>query len=398
MATILLGVTGGIAAYKACEVLRLFDKAGHRVRVVMTKSATEFVGPLTFETLSKAKVLTDDRPLGEDGSILHIDYADVSDLFLIAPCTANALGKLARGVADDALSTAFLAFRGPVVIAPAMNVNMWRNEAVRENVATLSARGVHFVDPTAGDLACGWVGEGRLAEPQEIVDAALAVLRPAKDLLGLRVLVSAGPTLEPIDPVRYISNRSSGKMGYAIAERASQRGASVELVSGPVTVVAPESVALTRVETAAQMQAAMTSRMASADVVVMCAAVADYRVAKVADQKIKKTADGMSLALVRNDDILAALGSMKRADQVLVGFAAETADVLGYAAEKLKRKRADLFVANDVSRKDIGFGTTENEVTLLFADGRREPVSKAPKEKIADRILDAAKSLRALRA
>lgn len=394
MASILLGVTGGIAAYKACEVLRLFDKAGHRVRVVMTRTATEFVGPLTFETLSKAPVLTDARPLGENGSILHIQYADEADVFVIAPCTANVIAKLAQGVADDALSTTALAFTGPVLIAPAMNVNMWNNASVRENLDTLRTRGFHVVEPSSGDLACGWVGEGRLAEPPEIVESVLKVLDAHKDLARLRILISAGPTLEKIDPVRYISNRSSGKMGYAIAEAARARGGSVTIVSGPVALAKPEGVDVIQVESAAEMMTAMEERSVEADVIIMAAAVADYRAATPLHRKIKKDAEEVEVSLVRNPDILAGLGKAKRTGQILVGFAAETNDVIAYGQEKLKRKNADLFVANDVSRTDIGFSTDENEVHLLFSDGRVVKVDKAPKKRIANAILDAVKALR----
>ena len=394
MASILLGVTGGIAAYKACEVLRLFDKAGHRVRVVMTRTATEFVGPLTFETLSKAPVLTDPRPLGENGSILHIQYADEADVFVIAPCTANVIAKLAQGVADDALSTTALAFTGPVLIAPAMNVNMWNSASVRENLDTLRTRGFHVVEPSSGDLACGWVGEGRLAEPPEIVESVLKVLDAHKDLARLRILISAGPTLEKIDPVRYISNRSSGKMGYAIAEAARARGGSVTIVSGPVALAKPEGVDVIQVESAAEMMTAMEERSVEADVIIMAAAVADYRAATPLHRKIKKDAEEVEVSLVRNPDILAGLGKAKRTGQILVGFAAETNDVIAYGQEKLKRKNADLFVANDVSRTDIGFSTDENEVHLLFSDGRVVKVDKAPKKRIANAILDAVKALR----
>ncbi len=398
MASILLGVTGGIAAYKACEVLRLFDKAGHRVRVVMTRTATEFVGPLTFETLSKAAVLTDQRPLGENGSILHIDYADEADIFVIAPCTANVIAKLARGIADDALSTTALAFTGPVLLAPAMNVNMWNSSSVRENLDALRARGVHVVEPSSGDLACGWVGEGRLAEPPEIVAAVLKVLDAHKDLARLRVVVSAGPTREKIDPVRYISNRSSGKMGYAVAEAARARGASVTLVSGPVDLAAPEGVSMVRVESATEMKAAMEAALEEADVIVMAAAVADYRVETPAEDKIKKNREEMQISLVRNDDILAGLGRRKRTGQVLVGFAAETSEVVAHGQAKLKQKKADLFVANDVSRSDIGFSADDNEVHLLFTDGRVIQVDKAPKRRIANAILDAVKDIQSAKA
>ena len=394
MASVLLGVTGGIAAYKACEVLRLFDKAGHRVRVVMTRTATEFVGPLTFETLSKAPVLTDAQPLGENGSILHIEYADEADVFVIAPCTANVIGKLAQGIADDALSTTALAFTGPVLIAPAMNVNMWQSASVRENLDVLRKRGIHVVEPSSGDLACGWVGEGRLAEPPEIVEAVLRIVDAHKDLGRLRIVISAGPTQEKIDPVRYISNRSSGKMGYAIAEAARERGASVTLVSGPVSLPAPSGVRVVRVETAAEMKTAMDEAAPEADVVIMSAAVADYRAATPVDRKIKKDAEELQIGLVRTEDILAGLGKSKPAGQVLVGFAAETNDVIAYGREKLKRKNADLFVANDVSRGDIGFSADLNEVHLLYADGREVKVDKALKKRIANAILDAVKELR----
>lgn len=393
MASILLGVTGGIAAYKACEVLRLFDKAGHRVRVVMTRTATEFVGPLTFETLSKAPVLTDHRPLGEQGSILHIDYADEADVFVVAPCTANVIAKLAQGVADDALTTTALAFTGPVLLAPAMNVNMWNSASVQGNLAILRQRGVHVVEPSSGDLACGWVGEGRLAEPPQIVEAVLKVLDVHKDMARLRVVVSAGPTKEKIDPVRFLSNRSSGKMGYALAEAARARGASVTLVSGPVALARPEGVRVIEVESAEEMKAALDEVAKDADIVIMAAAVADYRVAAPADRKLKKDNDEMQIRLVRNEDILAGLGRVKPAQQVLVGFAAETNDVVAYGQEKLKRKNADLFVANDVSRSDIGFSADENEVHLLFANGRVEKIEKAPKRRIAGAILDAARQI-----
>jgi phosphopantothenoylcysteine decarboxylase / phosphopantothenate---cysteine ligase len=398
LASVLLGVTGGIAAYKACEVLRLLDKAGHRVRVVMTRTATEFVGPLTFETLSKAPVLTDARPLGENGAILHIEYADEADLFLIAPCTANVIAKLARGIADDALSTTALAFTGPLLIAPAMNVNMWQSASVRDNLEVLRKRAVHVVEPSSGDLACGWVGEGRLADPPEIVEAALRILEASKDLARLRVVISAGPTRERIDPVRYLSNRSSGKMGYAIAEAARARGASVTLVTGPVSLEAPRGVEVVRVETAAEMKAAMDSAAAVADVVIMSAAVADYRVKAPGDQKMKKSADELQIGLVRTDDILEGLGKSKPRGQVLVGFAAETNDVLAYAAEKLKRKNADLFIANDVSRADIGFSSDANEVHILYASGRTVKVDKAPKKRIANAILDAVREIRSAQA
>mgnify|MGYP000352283244 CR=1 FL=1 len=393
MASILLGVTGGIAAYKACEVLRLFDKAGHRVRVVMTRTATEFVGPLTFETLSKAPVLTDTRPLGEHGSILHIEYADESDVFVVAPCTANVIAKLAQGVADDALTTTALAFTGPVLIAPAMNVNMWHSASVTGNLAVLRTRGYHVVEPSSGDLACGWVGEGRLAEPPQIVEAVLKVLDGKKDMARLRVVVSAGPTQEKIDPVRFLSNRSSGKMGYAVAEAARMRGASVTLVSGPVSLARPTGVTVISVESAEEMKTALEAVAPEADIVIMAAAVADYRVAAPADRKIKKDNDEMALRLVRNDDILAGLGKSKRADQVLVGFAAETNDVIAYAKEKLQRKNADLFVANDVSRADIGFSADDNEVHLIYGDGRAIKIDKAAKKRIAAAILDAAREI-----
>ena len=398
MASILLGVTGGIAAYKACEVLRLFDKAGHRVRVVMTRMATEFVGPLTFETLSKAPVLTDAQPLGEGGTILHIEYADAADVFLVAPCTANVMAKLAQGIADDALTTTALAFTGPLLLAPAMNMNMWNSDPVRANLEVLRGRGVHIVEPSSGDLACGWVGEGRLADPADIVESALCVLDAKKDLARLRILVSAGPTQEKIDPVRFISNRSSGKMGYSLVEAARARGASVTLVTGPVALARPEGVEVIEVESALEMKAAMEKGAERADIVIMAAAVADYRVAAPASLKIKKDSEQMQIALLRNDDILSGLGASKRSDQVLVGFAAETSDVVAYGQAKLTRKNADLFVANDVSRPDIGFGSEDNEVHLLFADGRIEKVEKARKAQIAAAILDAARALHASKA
>jgi phosphopantothenoylcysteine decarboxylase/phosphopantothenate--cysteine ligase len=393
VATVVLGVTGCIGAYKSCEVLRELQKRGHDVHVVMTEAATRFVTPMTFEALSRHPVFTDQWALGEQSDIRHISLADAADLLLVAPATANMLGKFARGIADDALSTLYTATLAPLVVAPAMNVNMFGHPAVVENLEILRGRGAGIVEPGEGYLACGWLGKGRLAEVPEIVEAALRALRRKTDLLGETVLVTAGPTIEDIDPVRFLSNRSSGRMGYRLAEAARDRGAQVILVSGPTALPAPRGVDFVAVRSAEDMARAVAERVGPATIVVMAAAVADYRPAEVAPTKVKKTDGPASLDLVRTPDILRSLGQAK-GDRTLVGFAAETDHVLENAAKKLGTKNLDLIVANDVSREGVGFGGETNAAVLLDRDGGRVEVPLGSKRILADAIWDRALALR----
>ena len=396
MATVVLGVTGCIGAYKACEVLRELQKRGVDVRVVMTPSATRFVTPMSFEALSRHPVFVDQFALGEQGEIQHIGLADAADLLLIAPATANTLGKLARGIADDALSTLYTATRAPVLVAPAMNVNMFSHPAVVENLEILRSRGVGVVEPGTGYLACGWLGQGRLAEVPEIVDAAMAALARRRDLAGDTVLVTAGPTVEDIDPVRFVSNRSSGRMGYRLAEAARDRGATVVLVSGPTALPAPFGVELVSVRSAEEMARAVAERLGPATLVAMAAAVSDYRPATVASQKIKKAEAGVSLEMVRTPDILRSIGERKGA-RFLIGFAAETEKLRENARQKLLDKRLDLIVANDVGREGVGFGGETNAALLLDAAGGELDVAPVSKRALADRVWDRVAELRKLR-
>ena len=382
---VLLAVCGGIAAYKACEVLRALQKSGCEVRVTMTEDATRFVGPVTFEALSGAPVATSlyDYP---GSAIPHISLAEWADVAVVVPATANVLAKMACGIADDCLTTTLLACACPVLVAPGMNVHMWRNAATQSNVATLRERGVRFVGPDSGRLACGEVGEGKLAGVDEVVEAALALLAP-RDLAGLRVLVNAGPTHEAIDPVRYIANRSTGKMGYAIAAAAAQRGAEVTLVSGPTSLVTPAGVRRVDVESAAQMHDAMLAAFDAADVAICSAAVADYTPVAPADHKLKKSHEHLdAIQLTETADILADLCATK-GTRVVVGFAAETDDLLAHAQEKVDHKGADLIVANDVSRPESTFGADTNRVALVTANGI-EQLDTMPLANVADAILD----------
>ncbi len=382
---VLLAVCGGIAAYKACEVLRALQKSGCEVRVTMTEDATRFVGPVTFEALSGAPVATSlyDYP---GSAIPHISLAEWADVAVVVPATANVLAKMACGIADDCLTTTLLACACPVLVAPGMNVHMWQNPATQANVSTLRERGVRFVGPDSGRLACGEVGEGKLASVDEVVEAALALLAP-RDLAGLRVLVNAGPTHEAIDPVRYIANRSTGKMGYAIAAAAARRGAEVTLVSGPTSLVTPAGVRRVDVESAAQMHDAMLAAFDAADVAICSAAVADYTPVAPADHKLKKSHEHLdAIQLTETADILADLCATKGA-RVVVGFAAETDDLLAHAQEKLDHKGADLIVANDVSRPESTFGADTNRVALVTAKGI-EQLDTMPLANVADAILD----------
>ncbi len=392
MALVALGVTGGIGAYKAVEVVRGLQKRGHDVTAVMTRSARKFVGELTFEAITRRRVVTDQFAPGVNADIEHIALASEIGLLLVAPATANTIGKFANGIADDFLSSLYLATRAPVLMAPAMNTNMLDHEAVRRNMATLQDRGVRFVEPGEGYLACGWIGKGRLAEPDEIVEQADRILQPRGSLLGRFVLVTAGPTYEDIDAVRYVGNRSSGKMGYAVAAEAARRGARVVLVSGPTHLEPPQGLEMVRVRTAAEMRDGVMSHSSNADIVVMAAAVADYTPeAGAVPGKIEKTHGPVALTLVPTADILAELGRARGSASrpVLVGFAAESGDPVSRGREKLRRKAVDLIVANDISRTDAGFEAETNAATILSAD-KEEPFPFGTKTELASLILDRA--------
>ena len=391
---VVLGVTGGIAVYKACELLRLLQKRGIDVFVVMTQNACRFVAPLTFETLSGHPVAVDtfDRP--QTWEVEHIALAKRADLFLIAPATANIMGKMACGIADDMLSTTVMATRAPVLVAPAMNTGMWENAAVQQNVKTLRARGVEIVAPVSGHLACGDNGAGKLEDVAVIAERACELLFAKKDMEGLRVMVTAGPSREALDPVRYISNRSSGKMGYAIAQAAQKRGAEVTLLSGPVAIEAPQGVKLVPFTTTQELLDRASELAREQDLLIQAAAPADYRAKEVASQKIKKQGgEPMTFTLVENPDVAATLGKAKRSGQVFVGFAAETNDVLAHARDKLARKNLDMIVANDVTRPGAGFDVDTNIVTLITKDGQ-EALPMMSKAEVAQRILDRALALR----
>jgi phosphopantothenoylcysteine decarboxylase/phosphopantothenate--cysteine ligase len=384
--TVILGVTGGIAAYKAVELLRLLTKAGAVVHVIMTKAATEFVTPLTFQTLSGNPVHLELFNLISEQEIGHISLADRADLFLVAPATANFIGKVASGIADDLLTTTIMATKAPVLIAPAMNCNMFDNPIYQENEQKLRSSGCRFVDPVTGQLACGWEGKGKMQEPAVICEAAIALLA-RQDLAGETVLVTAGPTREEIDPVRFVSNHSSGKMGYAIARAARRRGAKVILVSGPVCLESPYGVETVRVKTAVEMRDAVMSRVAEAGIVVKSAAVADYRPVKRAGSKIKKSDGALSIELEKNPDILAEIGQSKQG-AIVVGFAAETDDLLANAEKKLEKKNLDMIVANDIGEPGAGFDLDTNIVRILYRDGRVEEPGIMSKDNLADFIID----------
>jgi phosphopantothenoylcysteine decarboxylase/phosphopantothenate--cysteine ligase len=395
-----LGVGGGIAAYKAAELARALMERGFAVQVVMTRSAEEFVRPLTFAALTGRKVLTSlfSAASAEDtlsSAIEHIRVAQENQILVIAPATADLLAKLAHGLADDLLTTTYLAFTGPVVLAPAMNTNMWNHPATQENLRILRSRGHVIVEPDDGILACGMVGPGRLAEPEVIAQAVanVAVSNSKRDLDGETVLITAGPTQEPLDPVRYLTNRSSGKMGYALAEAAAERGARVILVSGPVSLVPPARVEMIPVKTALEMRQAVMDHLEQATMVIKAAAVADYHRANPPEQKVKKTAARMSLELDPTPDILAEVGR-KKGDRLLVGFAAETENLIEEARRKMQSKNCDMVVANLVSQQGIGFESDENEVTLVLSTGETIPVERASKISIAHRIFDEMMKLR----
>jgi phosphopantothenoylcysteine decarboxylase/phosphopantothenate--cysteine ligase len=396
---ITLGVTGGVAAYKAAELVRLLQQDGFSVQVVMTRGAREFVTPLTFASLSGQKVITDlfgDSSGGEanlESAIEHIAVAQRTDLLLVAPATADIIAKFARGIADDFLTTLYLAATAPVVVAPAMNVNMWNHAATQENIAALRARGVVVVDPAEGYLACGMIGAGRLAGQKEIVAAVREALKAQRDLDGQTVLITAGPTCEDLDPVRYITNRSSGKMGYAVAEAAALRGAKVILVSGPTNLETPAGVERVDVRSANEMYTAVMERIAGASIAILAAAVADYRPVEQHTEKIKKRNAPLTISLEQTQDILMEAAKNK-GQKIVVGFAAETEHVAENARKKLLSKNADLMVANDVSAEGAGFDHDTNIVTLFSRDGRDLALPKMSKSEVAQRILDEVVRLR----
>jgi phosphopantothenoylcysteine decarboxylase/phosphopantothenate--cysteine ligase len=388
---VVLGVTGGIAAYKAAELTRELVKGGASVKVVMTRSACRFVSPLTFETLSRNPVYRDLFTRAADYRVEHIALAEEAEATIVAPATANILGKVAAGIADDLLSTYIMATKTPVVLAPALNVHMWENQVVQENVARLRGRGYVLVEPAQGELACGTEGAGRLAPLEDIIEA-LAGVFSRQDLAGVTLLVTAGPTREPLDQVRFLGNHSSGKMGYALARVARRRGARVILVAGPNNLSPPPGITLIEVKTALEMQAAVLDHFEAASVVIKAAAVADYRPANPVAGKIKKTGEALSLPLLPNPDILADLGQRKTS-QILVGFAMETGDLIRQAGEKLKRKNLDLIVANDLSLEGAGFAVDTNIVSLLYRDGRRVDLPRMNKLSVAEAILDSVREL-----
>ncbi len=395
---VLLGIGGGIAAYKAAELARLLMQQGHSVQAVMTAAAQEFVRPLTFAALTGRKVITDmfssaspDATLSS--AVEHIAVAQENQVLVVAPATADLMAKFAHGLADDFLTTLYLAFTGPVVLAPAMNTNMWQHAATQANLKTLRGRGHMVVDPEDGYLACGMVGPGRLAQPETIAQAVEKALGRTRDMQGETVLITAGPTQEALDPVRYISNRSSGKMGYALAAAAEARGASVVLVSGPVQLPAPRNVAVVSVRTAREMREAVFEHLAAANIVIKAAAVADFEASRMAPQKLKKTGARVSLELDPTPDILAELGR-KKGDYLLVGFAAETENLEQEARRKLQEKNCDMVVGNLVGGQDSGFESDENEVILALRTGETIALPRAPKREVADRIFDQVLKLR----
>lgn len=383
--TVLLCVTGCIAAYKSCEILRLLQKAGYRVKVLMTEHATQFVGPTTFRALTHEKVaigLFDDP----EDPIHHISLAQEADVVLVAPATANCIAKMAHGIADDLMSTTLLATKAPILIAPAMNSGMWSAAATQENVEVLKGRGVHFVQPDSGYLACGDIGSGRLPTPKAIADATCSLLQGSTDLVGEHVLITAGPTHEPIDPVRYIANRSSGKMGLELARAARDRGANVTLIAGPIELPIPAGIETIHVQTASQMYNAAVKTFGRSTIAILAAAVADYTPSAPSDHKLKKAVDPInSIPLIQTQDILAELSSNKE-DRIVIGFAAETNDVVDYAVAKLKRKGCDAIIANDVSRSDAGFGSSNNRAWWVTSS-TVDDLGLLEKRALADEIL-----------
>lgn len=389
---VLLAVTGGIAAYKAATVASKLYQSGYEVKVILTESAQKFITPLTFQTLTRQAVFTDTFEEKDPSVVSHIEIADWADLVLIAPATANAIGKLANGIADDMLTTTLLATKADVLIAPAMNVNMFNHPAVKKNMETLASFGWRFIEPNEGLLACGWIGKGRLAEPEELIDSVHAYFQEKNEessltLSGKKVMVTAGPTREELDPVRYFTNHSSGKMGYAIAAAAKKLGADVTLVTGPTSLEVPSGIKVERVTSAKEMFDQALRLYGEQDVVIKCAAVADYTPVTVHSNKFKKKNDTWTIELKKTDDILQALGERKE-HQILVGFAAETENLEDYARGKLKRKNLDMVVGNDVSKEGSGFGSDTNEIIMIKKDGSVRTLPILSKEKAAREILE----------
>lgn len=385
--TVVLGVTGGIAAYKACDLVSRLHKKGINIRIIMTEHACEFVQPLTLEVLSGNRVVTDMFNRDFPWEVEHISLAKAADVFAVVPATANILGKYAHGIADDMLSTTLLATRAPVLFAPAMNTNMYEHPAVQENIATLKQRGCLFVEPASGHLACGDTGKGKLADVETIEQAILDALTE-KDMEGMHVTVTAGPTREAMDPVRFLSNHSTGKMGYAIARSAKMRGAQVTLITGPVSLAPLDGVHMVPITSACEMREAVMKALPQSDLVIKAAAVGDYRPAQFQDDKIKKHDEDMSISLVRNPDILAEIGENRRDDQVICGFSMETRDLLENSTKKLKKKNCDVIVANNLKVKGAGFAGDTNVVTLLYRDGTVEPLELMEKDSVADILLE----------
>ncbi|WP_026889170.1 bifunctional phosphopantothenoylcysteine decarboxylase/phosphopantothenate--cysteine ligase CoaBC [Clostridium beijerinckii] len=384
---LVLGVSGGIAVYKALEIVSLLVKRDINVNVIMTESATKFVTPLSFQSLSQNMVTCDMFSEPKAWEIQHISLAEKADLFLVAPATANIIGKVANGIADDMLSTTIMATKAKVIFAPAMNTNMYENPIVQENIKKLKSFGYEFIDPAEGRLACGTSGKGKLESPEIIVDKVLMELNKDKDLLNKNVVVTAGPTIAPVDPVRFITNRSTGKMGYAIAKEARNRGANVTLISGPTSIAAPRDITVINVSTNEEMKNEVTNIFDEADIVIKSAAVADYKPKNYSTQKIKKSDGELCIEFIRDNDILAELGSKKK-NQILVGFAAESQELKDNAMSKLQRKNLDYIVANDITASDTGFASEDNKVIILSKEGKEIYLDKMSKEKIATNLFD----------
>jgi phosphopantothenoylcysteine decarboxylase / phosphopantothenate---cysteine ligase len=385
--TVVVGVSGGIAAYKALDVISTLKKRDFDVHVIMTKSATEFVNPLSFQSISQNMVITDMFAEPKAWEIQHISLAKKADLVLVVPATANIIGKIANGISDDMLSTTIMAAAAPVVFAPAMNTNMYKNPIVQDNINKLKRFGYSFISPASGRLACGDVGEGKLADTATIVETVCSMLYDKKDMVGKKVLVTAGPTVSPIDPVRFLTNKSTGKMGYAIAEEARDRGAEVTLVSGHTNLAVPIGVNFIRVGTNQEMYDAVVGKFEHQDIVIKSAAVGDYKVKEYSSSKIKKKEDELNLSFVKDNDILRKLGELKK-QQILVGFAAETDDLIKNAEEKLLKKNLDYIVANDVAPQDTGFASDENKVFIISKEGKTVQLEKMPKRMVARELLD----------
>ncbi|MFW2499502.1 MULTISPECIES: bifunctional phosphopantothenoylcysteine decarboxylase/phosphopantothenate--cysteine ligase CoaBC [Clostridium] len=384
---LVLGVSGGIAVYKALEIVSLLVKKDINVNVIMTESATKFVTPLSFQSLSQNMVTCDMFAEPKAWEIQHISLAEKADVFLVAPATANIIGKVANGIADDMLSTTIMATKAKVIFAPAMNTNMYENPIVQENIKKLKSLGYEFIDPAEGRLACGTSGKGKLESPEIIVDKVLMELNENKDLLNKNVVVTAGPTIAPVDPVRFITNRSTGKMGYAIAKEARNRGANVTLISGPTSIIAPKDINVVEVSTNEEMKNEVMNIFDEADIVIKSAAVADYKPKNYSTQKIKKGDGELCIEFIRDNDILMELGSRKK-NQILVGFAAESQELKDNAMSKLQRKNLDYIVANDITASDTGFASEDNKVIILSKEGKEIYLDKMSKEKIATNLFD----------